>query len=223
VTEYLNLLGNAIVDRSPEELIGAVAIALTISLAMAGIYCIGQRKVTENLLPMIVLMIIANLLSMAVGAGHFQQARKKIGYVENTPIRRPPDGPGGLNEFMVEWIFREADRNHDQRISGEEASVAAAEFLRRVDASGKGSIDPRSLDRALQGLMFQGRDPDHPPRPFEHTGRRPPEFSGPGPRPDRSAPRIGPPSENRLPATNQSKDPSEVTIKPESDETHLSV
>jgi hypothetical protein len=222
VTEYLNLLGNAIVDRSPEELIGAVAIALTISLAMAGIYCIGRRKITENLMPMIVLMIVANLVSMAVGAGHFHHARKKIGYVEHEPIRRPPNGPGGSNEFMVEWIFREADRNHDRQISGEEASLAAAEFLRRVDASGKGTINPRTLDRALQGLMFYGRFPHHPPSPFQHPGLPPPEFSGPGSPPDRSLPRIGPPSESGPPGTNQSKGPFDVTIRPESVETHLS-
>ena len=77
MTEYLNLLGNAIVDRSPDELIGAVAIALTISLAMAGLYCIGRRKITENLLPVMVLMIVANLLSMAVGAGTFSSLARR--------------------------------------------------------------------------------------------------------------------------------------------------
>jgi hypothetical protein len=220
VTEYLNLLGNAIIDRSPEELIGAVAIALTISLAMAGLYCIGRRKITENLLPMIVLMIVANLVSMAVGAGHFQHARKKTGYVEHEPIRRPPVGPGGSNEFMVEWIFREADRNRDWRISEEEASLAAANFLRKADVSGKGSIDPRTLDRVLQGLMFHGRDPYHPPRPLEVPGLGPPGFLGPGSRPDRIPPRMGPSSDEGRPETHPSKDPSEVTKTPEPEETH---
>jgi hypothetical protein len=222
VTEYLNLLGNAIVDRSPEELIGAVGVALIISLAMAGLYFIGRRKITDNLLPMIVLMMVANLVSMAVGAGYFRLAHKRMGYVQHEPTSRPPVGPGGMTEFMMEWIFREADQNHDRRITGEEASIAAANFLRRADASGEGSIDPRTLDKALQGLMFHGRDPDHPPRLFRNHGRWTPELSGPSSGSNRLQPPVDPPSDDRMPDTNQSKDPSQVRIRPEPEETHIS-
>jgi hypothetical protein len=220
VTEYLTLMGNAIVDRSPEELIGAVAIALTISLAMAGLYSVGRRKTTTNLMPMIVLMIVANLISMAVGAGYFQLALRKTGYLAHQPIMRPPVGPGGLNEFMVEWIFREADRNHDREITGEEASLAAANFLRRVDVTGKGTVDSRALDRALQGFMFHGRDPDHPP--FGRPDRLFQEFSGPDSDPDRSPPRMVPPSDDRRPETPRPNDTSEVTIRPAPEDSHLS-
>jgi hypothetical protein len=219
VTDYLNLLGNAIIDRSPEELIAAVAIALTISLAMVGLYCIGRRKIPENLLPMIVLMIVANLVSMAVGAGHYRLARKKIGYVGHEPIMRSLVGPGGWNKFLVECIFREADRNHDRRISGEEASLAAANFLQRVDANGEGSIDARSLDNALQVLIHHGRDPDHPPGVLGHPGQSP-GFSGPGS--GDSSPRTAPPSESKQPDAIQSKDPSNMRIRPEPVETHVS-
>jgi hypothetical protein len=222
VTEYLNLLGNAIVDRSPEELIGAVAIALMISLAMAGLYCIGRRKINENLMPMIVLMIVANLLSMAVGAGYFQHARKKMGYVTRESAWRLPGGPGGSCELLAARIFQEADRNHDRLISSDEASIAAVDFLRRADANGTGSIDPGTLFMALQAVMYYGRDPYHPPQPFGNPRRRPPDFSGPDPQPDRSPPRVGSPSELPRPGTNPSRDPSEVTIKAEPEETHLS-
>jgi hypothetical protein len=222
VTEYLNLLGNTIVDRSPDELIGAVAIALTLSLAMAGLYCIGRRKITENLLPMIVLMIVANLLSMAVGAGYFQFARKKKGYVMRESASRPSGDPGGSCELLAARIFQEADSNHDRLICRDEASIAAVDFLRRADANGTGSIDPGTLFMALQAVMYFGRDPDHPPQPFGNPRRRPPDFSGPDARPARSQPRMGSPSELPRPGTNPSRDPSEVTIKAEPEETHLS-
>ena len=55
---------------------------------------------------------------------------------------RPPGGPGGSCELLAERIFQEADRNHDRRISRDEASLAAVDFLRRADASGTESIDP---------------------------------------------------------------------------------
>jgi hypothetical protein len=222
VTEYLNRLGNAIVDRSPEELIGAVAVALTISLAMAGLYCIGRRKITENLLPMIVLMIVANLVSMAVGMGYFRVAHKKMGYVERELQRRPPGGPGGSAEVAARWIFRTADSDHDGRLSEEEASLAAADFVRWMDPSGQGSINLRSLDTALQATMFHGRDPYHFPRPFGNRGPWNPEISGPGSRSNRLPPRMGPPSDDQLPDTNQSKNPSEERIRLEPENTHIS-
>ena len=224
VTEYLNLLGNAIVDRSPDELIGAVAIALTISLGMAGLYCIGRRKITENLLPMIVLMIVANLLSMAVGAGYFQFARKKMGYVTRESAWRPPGGPGGSCELLTARIFQEADRNHDRRISKDEASLAAVELLRRADANGTGSIDPITLFTILQAATYYGRDPDHPPSPstFGRSGSWTPEFSVPGSRPIRSPERMNPPSEDTPTGSNPPKDSAEMMISPKPDETRVS-
>ena len=220
--EYLNLMGNAIVDRSPDELIGAVAIALIIALAMAGLYSIGRRKITENLMPMIVLMIIANLISMAIGVGYFQLAHRRMGYTPHRPVRRLPDGPDGVSEFIVQWIFREADRNHDERISGEEASLAAANFVRWADAHGTGSVDPTALDWALKALMFHGREPDHPPDRFDQPGRQLQEFSGPASGPDRSPPRMSSPTDDRRPETNSCKGPSEVTIRPVSADSHNS-
>ena len=37
-------------------------------------------------------------------------------------------------------------------ISGEEASLAAADFVRWADANGTGSVDPTALDWALQSV-----------------------------------------------------------------------
>jgi hypothetical protein len=67
---YFEALENAIVDRSPDELVGAVIIALALSLAFAGLYCLGRRKARDELVSIIALMIVANLVSMAVGAGY---------------------------------------------------------------------------------------------------------------------------------------------------------
>ena len=60
---------------------------------MAGLYGIGRRKITENLMPMIVLMIIANLISMAIGAGYFrwltgEWAIRRIGLSGGCPMVR---------------------------------------------------------------------------------------------------------------------------------------
>ena len=44
MADFFVSLGNAVVDRSADELIGAVIIALALSLAMAGLYCLGRRS-----------------------------------------------------------------------------------------------------------------------------------------------------------------------------------
>ena len=96
MADFFVSLGNVIVDRSPDELIGAVIIALALSLAMAGVYCIGRRNIRENVMPMIVLMLVANLISMAVGAGYLAHVRKKVaGRSLHAPAIGSVDGIGG--------------------------------------------------------------------------------------------------------------------------------
>ena len=50
-------------------------LALVTSVAMAGLYMIGCRKVRDDLTPIIVLMIVGNLLSMALAAGYVVRDR----------------------------------------------------------------------------------------------------------------------------------------------------
>jgi hypothetical protein len=187
VGDYLTSLGNTIVDRSPDELIGAVMIALATSLAMAGLYMIGRRKLTDNLMPIIVLMIVGNLVSMALAAGYVVRARRLRRLPPHgaaaaiLPWARPSASPEAT---LVETLFEVADKNHDGLLSADEASIGAAEFVHKADTGGKGSIDSDSLRTLLHGTLSQGRGPfRHPdmldgPRPPPH-GPPPPGHFGP--------------------------------------------
>ncbi len=154
MADYFASMGNAVVDRSPDELIGAIVIALALALAMAGLYSMGRRKVTENLMPMVVLMIVANLVSMTVGAGYLAHARKKhLGVTLPLSL----NSPAVSERMLIDAIFRDADEDQDGLLSGEEAAVAADKFVRRNDAEGDGKIDARSLASALLTVEFHGR------------------------------------------------------------------
>jgi len=154
VADFFVSLGNAVVDRSADELIGAVIIALALSLAMAGLYCLGRRSLRENMTPIIVLMLVANLVSMCVGAGYLALVRKKVG----RPLMAGRFGSvAGSESMWTDAIFRAADLNRDGRITGEEASLAADQFVRRADSSGRGAIDPQSLDRAISTTGIHAR------------------------------------------------------------------
>jgi hypothetical protein len=155
--EFFEALANVILDRSADELIGAVIVALGLSFAFAGLDFIARRKVRENRMPMIMVMIGANLASMAFAAGYIvyhRKARVASAAERNQMISLRPES------IMAESIFRAADKNADGLLSSEEAAVAAAEFVRRADPTGSGSIDASTLERALQpGWFPRGRRP----------------------------------------------------------------
>jgi hypothetical protein len=156
VADFFSSIGNVVVDRTPDELITAVIAALVLSLAMAGLYWIGRRDLRENLMPIVGLMIVANLLSMAVSAGYVARVKRKP--VQSNNIGRGPHGaPAGLEAAWTDAIFRTADLNRDGLLSDDEASYAARQFVRSADSSGKGAIDPRSLGRAIVNIEFHGR------------------------------------------------------------------
>ncbi len=156
--DFFDALANAIVDRSADELIGAVIVALGLSLAFAGLDFIGRRKVRDARMPMIVLMIGANLISMAVAAGYLVHARRTRAALARENAQGMPFMP---NAILVESIFRSADTNHDGLISIEEASVAAGEFVRRADPSGNGMIDVPTLEHmiTMAGMLRTRRPP----------------------------------------------------------------
>ena len=154
--DFFDALANAIVDRSADELIGAVVFALGLSLAFAGLDFISRRKVREYRMPMIVVMIGANLVSMAFAAGYIVYHRKARGAASATTQTTA----ARVEPILVESIFRAADKNEDGLLSSEEAAVAAAEFVRHADPTGNGSVDGPALEHALPSVGF-------------HRGRRP--------------------------------------------------
>jgi hypothetical protein len=64
----------AVLDRSPDELIGAILAALVISAALAGVYAAARGKVRDRPLLVGGLILIACAVSMALAAGYLHQA-----------------------------------------------------------------------------------------------------------------------------------------------------
>jgi hypothetical protein len=183
--DFLDSLGNGIVDRSVDELIGAVIVALGVSLAFAGLDFVARRKARDNRLAMIVVMIGANLASMAIAAGYLVHVRKTRSALAR---ERNQVSPPGLDPILVESIFNAADKDRDGLLSSEEASLAAAEFVRRADPMGKGLIDAPILAQALMVAWL-------------HRGRRPPGSSLQRPPPGgRSRSDSGPRRNDRRPS-----------------------
>jgi hypothetical protein len=157
---FIDSIPDAILDRSPEELIGALLIAGAIAIVAAGLYALNRRKSIPS--PSIVgaLSLAAGASCTALAAGYIEHAEtnRTSGSAANHPApeRRPPGGPGRVtppppwNFSGSGWssgfhIVVAADENRDGRLTPEEA----ARLVRKADSDGDGSVDFRDIDRLI--------------------------------------------------------------------------
>ncbi len=153
--EYLNSVGDAVVDRSLQELIGAIMVALALALATAGLYALGRRKVSDSAMLVTCLTIVSSVASMALAAGYLtereRRQRQEIPGARSSGFR--PRAAVSRGDLMAREIMKMADTDGDHSLSTEEAARAADSFIRAADASGKGSLDAPSLAKAVHFHM----------------------------------------------------------------------
>lgn len=165
---FFTSVQNMVIDRSTDELIGALMVALGLSLTMTGIYALGRRKVSDASVLMSVLMLLANAASMALAAGYVFHAERGGVVVAQRgasqpmawqptpygPHHGPYAGPRGLWTYPSGFhregppppqIFEAADTDHDGRLTPEEAAL----FVEKADTKGEGSVDRKDFAIAL--------------------------------------------------------------------------
>lgn len=166
MNEFLGSTTNVIVDRTPDELIGAVLLAVIVALVVTGLYRVGRRKTKsdDNAVLITSLVLFANLVTMALAAGYVIHVRKNFGLSEPSrqsgmafrgePIAghqgsfvirgAPPSiAPGPPPVFS---IVEAADTDQDGRLSPDEAAF----FVRTLDIESQGSIHLLDIIRALE-------------------------------------------------------------------------
>ena len=175
--EYLKSVGDALVDRSVPELIGAIMVALALALVVAGLYTLGRRKVTDSTMLVTCLTIVASIASMALTGGYFSHLeRRRRTVIEGTNSRGFPIPPAvWMEERAARQIMKMADTDGDHSLTTEEAARAAALFVRTEDPNGKGSIDIPALSRSIQNSIIM------PVHHDAHSWQPAPEGHSPGP------------------------------------------
>jgi hypothetical protein len=167
---------DAILDRSPGELIGALLIASAIGGLAMGLDAIVRRRRPAPPIFVGALALVVSLSSMALTAGYhaFETRRALLG--DGPPPDRPgrPPSPKARGAGPFGWssgfhVVIAADRDRDGRVTPEEA----ARLVRDADADGKGSVDFREIDRFLLDRARPDREPDP-----DDPGRA---YSGPSP------------------------------------------
>lgn len=170
---FLESLSDAVLDRSPEELIGALLIAATAAVVTAGLYALRRGK--SNPSPTFVggLSLAAGVSCMVLAAGYIEYAWTSGSAKFLAPRRWPPGGPGRVT-LPPPWNFPgagwssgfhvvvAADENRDGRLTQDEV----ARLVRRADTDGDGAVDFRDIDRLIAGRFR----PPYPPSGFTAFG-----------------------------------------------------
>jgi len=152
---YWEALKNALIDRSPQELIGAIAIALLVALVVTGLYELGRRKIKDGVMLMTGLVLLACVVSMALTAGFFTRKR-------DASLRGPAAGAMYVHPWpepdrvalLARRVLERADRNGDGLLSDEEAADAAGRFVREGNINGTGPLNIESLTQALRASVL---------------------------------------------------------------------
>ncbi|MDR3636991.1 MAG: hypothetical protein P4L84_24520 [Isosphaeraceae bacterium] len=164
---YWDSLQNVVIDRTPAELIGAIGIALVLSVTMTGLYQLGIRKVRDGVVLMTGLVVFACVISMAVAAG-FLARSQYVNQGRFAPVvarRGSHRGRGGLEAHLARRLLALADRDKDGSLSAEEAADAAAAFTREAERTSRGPLAADALAEALRATVFP------PPPSYEYQER----------------------------------------------------
>jgi hypothetical protein len=191
---YKDLVVNTLLDRSPQEWIVAIGIALLLALAVAGtlVACRRWLKVTDDTAPLVGLSLLAIFGGMVIGGIYVQLERR--GSAGMGADARPPGAPGqgqgkaqgkgagfgGFTTRLAGTIIENADVDHDGVLSMDEAANAAAKFVKETDPSGKGGIDRETLQNALRERL---RPPGQPQPAPSTTKTAEPQPASPKPAP----------------------------------------
>ena len=172
---FLESVKDALIERAPEELIGAVLMALYLALIPAGIAAWRRRKAPDSPVVLGGLVFPCLLAAMILGLSYdnYTRAIRRVGPNDGhyrvspaglIPFSRPAFGTptdaralGAAGDLVLSRLFGSADADHDGRLTPEEA----AGFVARLDTIGRGSIETRDLSFLLsdRGYMSWGAEP----------------------------------------------------------------
>ncbi len=203
----LDSIYNIIVDRSPQEWVVGIGIALLLALALVGVYMLCRRwlKVTDSPAPLAALAIVAIFTGMTIAAVYVHSSLRGRDAPSTAGAGGAGRGPGGgqakakggggggqLNAFtkkVAERIVANADTDKDGLVSPDEAGTAAAAFIKEADVKEKGGLDSETLLTAIRERgRAGGGAPPQPGGPAAKSGGTPPAPGGPAEKSAESAP-----------------------------------
>jgi hypothetical protein len=167
----LGLIIDAIIKRSPEELIGALLLSMAVSVISASVYAHCRRKSSPSPSFVCGLALAVGASCMAVAAGYVEyvDADHTFGRAANhTELARPRPGGPGQAALPPPWsmpgagwspgihVVMAADEDGDGRLNAGEV----ARLVLRADADGDGLVNFRDIDRLIASRFHSRTWPD---------------------------------------------------------------
>ena len=168
---FLDAIVDAILERSPAELIGALLIAAAVSVVSAGVYALCRRKSSPSPTFVCGLALAVGASCMALAAGYVEHAGAghTSGPAANHPelARSRPGGPG-QGTLLPPWgmpgagwspgihVVMAADEDGDGRLNAGEV----ARLVLRADTDGDGLVNFRDIDRLIASRYHSRTWPD---------------------------------------------------------------
>ncbi len=192
---YVNSTIDVVLDRTADELIGGILVALLLSLALAGAFALLGRRIRDTTTLITCLALAAILAGMTLAAGFVRSADRQ-------GVRANPGLPRGLPPVVADrgaslarLIFEQADDDRDGVLSPEEAARAADRYVKRAEFIEGGALNEGLLRSALRRQMLPPPEtvaPGPPGRPARvgSKSQGPAAKSAPGP--ETRPPRPGP-------------------------------
>ena len=164
----------------------------------AGIFALGRRWTSDVHAFLVVVMVFANVASMALAAGYLAHTARQGLRADAASVAPGPRGymPHRGPHVPLDLLFARkvldvADADKDGRLTEDEAAAAAIRFVKAEEAGGNRSIDPNALAAAFHSVLA--------PHPFHRGVEARPASSGRARgAAGQVAPQPGPPREHGL-------------------------
>jgi hypothetical protein len=194
MSNLLESISNFVLERSAEELIVGVFLALVLAMASAGLHALARSKVKDNVMLLTVIGLVANLVAMLLTAGYVRmnQDPGRGGRASTPMVARQRSNPALGRDISLEaatlTIFESSDTDGDGQLSADEAAAASALFVKKAEFEAGKPLDRAALGQSIQhrlalfDIRHQGMWPAHGPG-VRGEARRPEAGRSPAPPP----------------------------------------
>jgi hypothetical protein len=154
MSSWLESAWGLVLDLPARLTVEGIMVSLFLAGGTACLYRVLRRGKSETLSLLTTLILMGNVLVMVAAATTVRRSfgmDKIFTYAGSRVIM-----PSGLipelrpRPTLAERVFRATDANQDGRLTPDEASRAAAEFVKQADENHEGSISPEAFEAAMR-------------------------------------------------------------------------
>lgn len=160
--EFLNFLGDAILDRSADDLIGALVLACFAGVAATSLHRLLQARVPNSGMLLAGLVILVNFACMISAAGYALKADRDARILKQREVTPTPPGATrsefSMDDEIARRLMKSADSDGDGALSPEEARTAVDAIFVDLPRREDGGVDVPRLSSKIRRAFF-------PPRP----------------------------------------------------------